>query len=368
MDSLHTDDLGPFKVVRIQNRTLGLRGVLVLDVLAAGPAIGGLRLTTQGGITECARLARAMTLKNAMAGLPHGGGKSLIHADPHCPTEEKERLIRAFACALKDETGYIFGPDMGTDEICMGWVKDEIGRAVGLPSELGGLALDRIGATAHGLCHAIDVSLTDMGRDLRSCRFAVQGFGAVGRHLAILMHRRGAVLVAAADSGGTIQARDGLDPEALCRAKAEHGTITAAHPAAALPSEAVLEVECDILVPAARPDAITKANADRIRAWLVAEGANIAVTAEAEDRLRERDVTVLPDFVVNAGGVICAAMEYRGASRRAALDAIADTVRDNTMTILRTAARGGMSPRAAATATALARVRTAMATRRWGGW
>ena len=118
------DDMGPLKVIHVHEPSIGLKGVLVIDNVAAGPSIGGLRMAPDVSTDECFRLARAMTMKNAAAGLPHGGGKSVLYGDPHMPAEEKERLIRCFASALEGEHHYIFGPDMGTDEVCMAWVKD----------------------------------------------------------------------------------------------------------------------------------------------------------------------------------------------------------------------------------------------------
>jgi glutamate dehydrogenase (NAD(P)+) len=118
------DALGPAKVIHVHVPAAGLRGVLVVDNVAAGPAIGGLRMAPDVDAVECARLARTMTLKNAAAGIPHGGAKSVIAADPKMPAARKEALVRAFACALRDERDYIFGPDMGTNETAMGWVKD----------------------------------------------------------------------------------------------------------------------------------------------------------------------------------------------------------------------------------------------------
>jgi glutamate dehydrogenase (NAD(P)+) len=108
-----------------------------------------------------------MTFKNAAAGLPHGGGKSVIFGDPKMPLRNKERLIRAFAAAISDLAEYIPGPDMGTDELAMGWIKDETGRAVGLPREIGGIPLDEIGATGFGLAAAIDVAGQRIGIQLR---------------------------------------------------------------------------------------------------------------------------------------------------------------------------------------------------------
>ena len=154
-----SDDLGPLKVIHVHVPKLSVKGVLVVDNVAAGSSIGGLRMAPDVTTEECFRLARAMTLKNAAAGLPHGGGKAGMIGDPRMPREQKEQMIRAFAKALAGEQHYIFGPDMGTDEQCMAWVKDEIGRSVGLPRELGGIPLDELGATGYGLAAAADVAI-----------------------------------------------------------------------------------------------------------------------------------------------------------------------------------------------------------------
>ncbi|MDJ0971816.1 MAG: Glu/Leu/Phe/Val dehydrogenase dimerization domain-containing protein, partial [Kiloniellales bacterium] len=122
------DDLGPAQIVHVFEPKTALKAIVVVDNIAAGPSIGGLRVAPDVSLEECFRLARAMTLKNAAAGLPHGGGKSVIFADPRMPAEDKERLIRAYASAIRDLSGYIVGPDMGTDERCMAWIRDEIGR------------------------------------------------------------------------------------------------------------------------------------------------------------------------------------------------------------------------------------------------
>ena len=153
------DPFGPARIVHIHVPSVGLKAIVVIDNLACGPAIGGVRMAPDVTLEECVRLARAMTLKNAAAGLPHGGGKSVIAADPRMKLPDKERLIRAFACAIKDLTGYVPGPDMGTDETCMAWVRDETGRAVGLPPVLGGIPLDEIGAAGFGVVAAIEAAL-----------------------------------------------------------------------------------------------------------------------------------------------------------------------------------------------------------------
>ena len=170
-------------------------------------------------VEECFRLARAMTWKNAAAGLPHGGGKSVIFGDPRMPLEQKEQIIRAFADAIRNLADYIPGPDMGTDELCMAWIKDEIGRAVGLPEAIGGIPLDNVGATGFGLAACIDVARTFIELELKGARVVVQGFGAVGKHAARFLAEKGAILVAASDTRGTLADPAGLDVEALIALK-----------------------------------------------------------------------------------------------------------------------------------------------------
>lgn len=359
------DQWGPYKVVHINRPAVGLRAVVAIDNIACGPAIGGARMATDVSASEACRLARAMTLKNAAAGLAHGGGKSVIFADPRMPPAEKERLIRAFAGAIADITDYIVGPDMGTDERCMGWIKDEIGRAVGLPREIGGIPLDEIGATGLGLATAIEAAQGTAGIDLKGARVAVQGFGAVGKHAARFLAKQGAVLVAASDTSGTVFDPGGLDVAALIALKDNGQTLHSHSTGQKLGVDAIIDADCDIWIPAARPDVIHGGNVARLKARLVAEGANIPLTDEAEIELHRRDVLVLPDFIANAGGVICAAVEYHGGSESAALATIVEKIGANTHAVLAEARRTGTPPRQAAANLAQQRVRAAMATRRW---
>jgi glutamate dehydrogenase (NAD(P)+) len=359
------DDLGPAKIIQVREPALGLCAALAIDNVARGPAIGGLRMTPDVTIEECARLARAMTLKNAAAGLAHGGGKSVLRGDPGMPRERKERLIRAFAHALRNETDYIFGPDMGTDETCMAWIKDEIGRAVGLPPALGGIPLDEIGATGWGIRHACDVAAAHAKLDLGGARVVIQGFGAVGRHSARFLAERGARLVAVSDSKGAIHDPAGLDVARLIAFKHAGRSVGEYESGRPLAADALLDIECEIWIPAARPDVIRADNAQRLRTRLVVEGANIPCTPDAAAALHARGVLVIPDFIANAGGVICAAMEYHGATEAAAFAAIEETIRANTHAVLELVASKDISPREAAFSLATDQVRAAMACRRF---
>jgi glutamate dehydrogenase (NAD(P)+) len=361
----YVDELGPTRVIHVHEPTHGLKAVLVVDNVAAGPAIGGLRMAPDVSTRECARLARAMTLKNAAASLPHGGAKSVLFGDPRMRKDEKERLIRELACALAGERAYIFGPDMGTDEECMAWVKDEIGRAVGLPREIGGIPLDEIGATGRGLAHVVDVALAYCSFPLQGARLVIQGFGSVGRHAARFLTARGAVLVGAADSKGTIHNPDGLDLDELSQLKVEGRSVIDYPHGKKLKRNAVVDLQCDIWIPAARPDVVHEDNVQRLHTRLVVQGANIPFTYGAERVLHGRGVLVVPDFIANAGGVICAAMEYQGASQTAALQTIEEKLRNNTRQVLEAARSQGVPPRDAALSLAVERVKRAMALRRW---
>ncbi len=359
------DSLGPAKVLHVCEPSLGLRAVLVVDNVARGPAVGGLRMAPDVSVEECVRLARAMTLKNSAAGLAHGGGKSVLWGDPRMPRERKERLIRAFAHALRNEQDYIFGPDMGTDEGCMAWIKDEIGRSVGLPAAVGGIPLDELGATGWGISHAAEVAVRRCGMALEGARVAIQGFGAVGQHAARFLAQKGARLIAASDTRGTLHDSAGIDVARLIELKNAGGVVCDYPTGEKLDRDAVIDVDCDIWIPAARPDVIREDNVARLRTKLVLQGANIPFTPGAEKTLHERGVLVIPDFIANAGGVICAAMEYRGATEAQAFQVIAEKIRANTEAVLTEAQRRQVLPRQAAIDLAGAHVREAMSFRRF---
>lgn len=359
------DELGPTKIIHVYEPSVGLKAILVVDNVAAGPSIGGVRMAPDVSTEECFRLARSMTLKNAAAGLPHGGGKAVIYGDPKMPQENKEKLIRALASSLREIQEYIFGPDMGTNEQCMACVKDEIGRAVGLPRELGGIPLDEIGATGWGISHAADVALEYCDFDMEGARIVVQGFGAVGKHAARFLTEKGAVLIGVADSKGTAYKPEGFDINILMELKQKGMSVIDYPGTTALNLDAVIDIECDIWIPAARPDIIHEDNVHRLNTKLVIEGANIPITHGAEKYLYEKGVICIPDFIANAGGVICAAMEYRGACEAAALQTIEEKLRCNTREVLERVACSGMLPRDAAMELAVKRVKKAMGHRRW---
>jgi glutamate dehydrogenase/leucine dehydrogenase len=357
-----SDELGP-AVVAFLRPCAGVEAVVVVDNVALGPAIGGVRMRPDITPGEVARLARAMTVKNALAGLPHGGGKAGIAA-PGLAAASHERVMRAFARAIGQLTDYIPGPDMGTSETSMAYVHDEIGRAVGLPSVLGGVPLDELGATGFGLAVCADVLSEAKLLDLGGARVVVQGFGAVGWHAARLLAERGAAIIAVSDSRGASWNPGGLDVAALRAHKLSVGQVAEFPGGTAVPRDDIIGLDCELLVPAAQPDVVTTDNAAKISARVILEGANIPIAAEAEAQLAERGVLCVPDVVANAGGVICGAAEYRGAGHAEAFAEIREKIRDSTAELLDRLQRGTLTPRAAADQIAHERLRRALALRR----
>ncbi|MDD5472721.1 MAG: Glu/Leu/Phe/Val dehydrogenase [Candidatus Methanoperedens sp.] len=357
------DEIGPEKVIHLYEPRTKMKAIVVVDNIAAGPAIGGVRMAPDVTTTEVRRLARAMTYKNVMAGLPHGGGKSGIIADPK--TVNKEQVTRTFARGIKSLEEYIPGPDMGTDEASMAYIYDETSRAVGLPRELGGIPLDEMGATGYGVAECTEVAKEFINLDLNGARLTIEGFGNVGKPAARFLAEKGVILVGASDSKGTIYNSDGLNVEELIRIKETTGSVTNYKKGEVLKSTDLLTISTDIFVPAARPDVITEANSDVLDAKLVIEGANIPITENAEKMLHDRGILIVPDFVANAGGVITASVEYHGGTETAALERIKSTISRNTKEILEKVYSGKTYPRDTAISIAKQRVLRAMKYREW---
>lgn len=367
------DEWGPEKVVCVSDRRTGMRGVLVIDNTARGIGKGGTRMSPTTGVGEIARLARNMTWKWAAVDMFYGGAKAGIVSDP--AGADKEAVLRAFARALHNEVPaeYVFGLDMGLTEQDAAVIVDELGRsaAVGTPGVLGGLAYDSLGITGYGVAEAVGAAAAFIGIDVASgARVAVQGFGAVGTALVRRLNEMGAVVVAVSTADGALFEPEGLDVEALLQAREAHGDQLVRHlPGRRLALGEELTVDADILVPAARQDVIDAALATRIRARLVVEGANLPTTSDAQEVLAKRGVTVVPDFIANAGGVIAAgfAMDARTSAFRPevkpVLLAVADKIRVNTLDCVSRARVSGLTPHHVARNVAMDRVRDAMTAR-----
>jgi glutamate dehydrogenase (NAD(P)+) len=229
---------------------------------------------------------------------------------------------------------------------------------------LGGIPLDEIGATGWGVAIAAEVAAPEAGLALEGARVAIEGFGAVGQHAARFLAARGSRLVAASDTRGAIHDASGLPVDALIAHKRTGRPLGEFPGARPLGREALVAVPCDVWIPAARPDTLTAANVGGLQAKLVIQGANIPATEEAERWMHAHHILSLPDFIANAGGVICAAVEYHGGTQAQAFATIEERIRTNIREVLERARTGGLLPREAATRLARARVDEAMRYRR----
>ncbi len=291
---------------------------------ALGPAKGGIRMTPTVSLDDVTGLAMEMSWKCALIGVPFGGGKSAILADPdQLNRRDKETLIRSFARNAHRHIGpqiYVPAPDMGTDEADMGHIKDAIcyslGQATtqgcyvtGKPVILGGIP-GRREATGRGVVICLCEALKVLGIDPKGARIILQGFGNVGSAVARMLHRLGALLIGAADLYGALWNPDGLDIPDLAAHVERTGSVKGFAGGKEADGRKLLEMDCDVLIPAAEAEQITSENAPQISAKLIAEGANSPTTPEADAILNQRDIWVIPDILCNAGGVFVSYLEY----------------------------------------------------------
>jgi glutamate dehydrogenase (NAD(P)+) len=366
------DRWGPEKIVCVSDRRTGMKGVLVIDNTARGMGKGGTRMSPTLTVTEVARLARVMTWKWAGVNLFFGGAKAGIRADPTSP--DKEAVLRAFVRALANEvpSEYVLGLDMGLTERDAAIVQDELGTrgaAVGTPEELGGVPYDEWGVTGFGVAEAAAAAAAHRGREFAEMTIVIQGFGAVGAAAARRADELGARVVGVSNALGSIHDPAGLDVAGLLEARDRLGDKSLVEWAgpALQPAGAELLHEADVLIPAATQDVIDADTAAELKASIVIEGANLPTDPRAQAVLADRGVTVVPDFIANAGGVIAAAfaMDARASAfpveAEPVFAAIARKMAENTSLVLeQTAAEGGTSHEMARRI-AQARVAAAMA-------
>ena len=309
---IHLDDgtVAHFEGYRVQHNT------------SRGPAKGGVRFHQDVTLSEVMALSAWMTIKNAAVNLPYGGGKGGVRIDPRNYSQgELERLTRRYTT----EIGLVIGPekdipapDVNTNPQTMAWMMDtysmNVGRTAtgvvtGKPVQLGG-SLGRADATGRGVFVAGAQALIKLGMPLEGTRVAVQGFGNVGYAAARIFQDNGAKIVAIQDVSGTIFSAAGLDPYAVQAHLQATGSVTDFVGSETLNKSEFWDVPCDVLIPAALEKQITPENASRIQARVIVEGANGPTTPAADDILRERGVTLVPDVLANAGGVTVSYFEW----------------------------------------------------------
>ncbi|HYH84567.1 MAG TPA: Glu/Leu/Phe/Val dehydrogenase, partial [Pyrinomonadaceae bacterium] len=298
-------------------------GYRVQHNIARGPAKGGIRFHPNVSLDEVKALASWMTWKCATVNIPYGGGKGGVICDPKSMSQsELERLTRRYAFEIAPIIGPdrdIPAPDVYTDEQTMAWIMDtismvrghtELGVVTGKPVALGG-SQGRGEATARGCLYTVREACRVKGMSLRDARVAIHGFGNAGANFARLVSAEdGARVVAIADSRAGVFNEHGIGVQAALRHKTETGTIQGLANATPIARDDVLEVDCDILLPAALENSITLANVERVRASIIGELANGPVTPDADRILFDRGVFLIPDILANAGGVTVSYYEW----------------------------------------------------------
>lgn len=298
------------------------RGYRVQHNFLRGPCKGGIRFAPDVHLDEVRALAAWMTWKCSVVGIPFGGAKGGVVCDPReLSTGELERITRRYTTSIMDILGPdrdVPAPDMNTNEQTMAWIMDTYsmhtrrtttGVVTGKPLSLGG-SRGRREATGRGVMISCREACKTIGMRPEDSRVVVQGSGNVGGIGALLMHREGYSIVSMSDMFGSIHNANGLDVPAVMEWLREHKRLEGYAEAEHLPNSEQLELDCDILIPAATENQITSKNVDRLKAKLIVEGANGPTTAVADKVLDERGVVVVPDILANAGGVTVSYFEW----------------------------------------------------------
>jgi len=334
-EKLELDD-GMRRVLRVPQRELTVNFPVTMDDgsvhvftghrvqhnVSRGPAQGGIRCHQDVTLDEVRALAMWMSWKCACVNIPYGGGKGGVVVDPKkLSMREVEGLTRRFTTEISPLIGPdrdIPAPDVNTNAQTMAWIMDTYsmhhgytiaGVVTGKPIAVGA-SLGRNEATARGAVFTLQQWARETHQPLSGARVAIQGYGNAGSIAATLLRDEGATIVAVSDSSGGIHNPNGLEPANVSAWKQEHGTVVGFPGADAVSNQEILEVDCDILVPAALENQITKANAANIRAKVVAEAAHGPTTPEADEILHDRGVFLIPDILCNAGGVTVSYFEW----------------------------------------------------------
>jgi glutamate dehydrogenase (NAD(P)+) len=289
---------------------------------ALGPTKGGIRYHPQVTLDETRALAMWMTWKCAVVGLPYGGAKGGVICDPKALSVcELENLTRRYATeisVLMSPQGDIPAPDVGTGEREMAWIMDTYSMhhgysvpavVTGKPLAIGG-SFGRNEATGRGVVVTTLEALKRKNIPVEGARVVVQGFGKVGAPAAYLIEERGAKIIAVSDAFGGVYTPQGLSARDLLAYTSAQGTVSGYQQGAPISNADLLELECDVLMPCALESQITAANAPRVRAKIIAEGANGPLTPEADEILADKGVFIIPDILCNAGGVTVSYFEW----------------------------------------------------------
>ncbi len=359
------DEWGPEKVLQVYDPDTGMKGVLVIDNTSKGPGKGGIRFAPSVTPLETSKLARTMTWKCAAAGLPFGGAKGGIIADPN--VVDRVSWMKSFAKMIRPycPSQYIAATDVGTTELDMAIFAHEIGdmrACTGKPSELGGIPHE-LGTTGYGVSVALQTAL-DILKDLKiiqlpqksQTRVVIQGFGNVGSFAARFLDQSGIKVVGVSDVSGFIYSKDenGLNIPKLMKdmkGKAKLSDLQY-YGYDIRDKDEIFEIDLDIFIPAAMGGVINNKTAPKLLengVKMVVEAANIPTTADACEYMHKNKIWLIPDFLANAGGVIGSFVEYQGRTEKEAFDLIEYKITKNIKEILTEAIMKEENPRKIAT-------------------
>lgn len=340
----------PEYILKVYNPKFNVWGFLVIDSTTFGPGKGGIRMTAGVTEKEVLRLARAMTLKNALADIPFGGAKAGIVFNPGLMAgEAKKEIIEWFARKIKPfcPKYYIAGPDINTGEKEMEWFVGATGdkkSATGKPLRLGGLPHE-LGSTGFGVAQATKIALEFFGIDIKKSTVAIEGFGNVGSFAFKFLNEMGAKIVAISDSKGAIFNKQGLDFSKIIEVKNKTGSVINYKDARKIKNKAIFEAKVDVLIPAALPDVINKENVGKIKSKIIIEAANIPVKEQFEKALRKKGILIVPDIVANSGGVISSFAEHKGYGKEKMFDLVKEKITKSARRVLDLSKQEKKSPR-----------------------
>lgn len=355
-----TDEWGPEKVLQVYDPDTGMKGVLVIDNTSTGPGKGGIRFAEGTTPLEVFKLARTMTWKCAAAGLPFGGAKGGIFADPN--KVDRVAWVKSFAKMIRPycPAQYIAATDIGTTELDMAIFAHEIGdmrACTGKPSELGGIPHE-LGTTGYGVTTALEtalevlVELNAVSLHKKETRVSVQGFGNVGSFTSRFLDSSGIKVVAISDVSGLIYDKDGLNIPRLMIDMKGKSMLSNLNGYDIQNKDEIFEIDSDIFIPAAMGNVIVDETASKLLdhgVKIVVEAANLPTSPKADEYLNSNGVWIIPDFLANAGGVIGSFVEYQGRTEKEAFELIRYKIAKNIKSILTQAIMNEENPRILAT-------------------
>jgi glutamate dehydrogenase (NAD(P)+) len=355
-----TDEWGPEKVLQVYDPDTGMKGVLVIDNTSTGPGKGGIRFAEGTTPLEVFKLARTMTWKCAAAGLPFGGAKGGIFADPN--KVDRVAWVKSFAKMIRPycPAQYIAATDIGTTELDMAIFAHEIGdmrACTGKPSELGGIPHE-LGTTGYGVTTALEtalevlVELNAVNLHKKETRVSVQGFGNVGSFTSRFLDSSGIKVVAISDVSGLIYDKDGLNIPRLMIDMKGKSMLSNLNGYDIQNKDEIFEIDSDIFIPAAMGNVIVDETASKLLdhgVKIVVEAANLPTSPKADEYLNINGVWIIPDFLANAGGVIGSFVEYQGRTEKEAFELIRYKIAKNIKSILTQAIMNEENPRILAT-------------------